>query len=905
MTDTPRVTTVNMEDEMRNSFMDYAMSVIISRALPDARDGLKPVHRRILYTMYRLHNTKDQSYVKSARVIGDTMGKLHPHGDSAIYEALVRMAQDFSLRYCLVDGQGNFGSIDGDPPAAMRYTEVRMERLSDSLLADIDQDTVDMIPNYDDKDLEPAVLPSRFPNLFVNGASGIAVGMATKIPPHNMGEMIRATKALLDNPQMTTRELMAFVPGPDFPTGGIIYGRAGIRTAYETGRGTITVRAKTEIEELPGGRSQIIVTEIPYQVNKARMLESIADHVKDKKIEGISDIRDESDRHGIRVVIALKKDVQPEVLLNNLYKMRWLQTSYGMNLIAIVDRRPKMLTLKSGLAVFLRHRREVVVRRTRYLLDQAMLRRELVEGLGLAAVEIDLVVHLIRTSKDRDEAKSRLMEHAFGGLAEFLRRAGQPEDKVQQASDIYHLSERQTKAILEMRLQNLTGLQQEKLAQEYGELCVKIAEFELILSDEERLKEVIRSELDEILAAYDDARRTEIVDRSGEINPEDLIADEDMVVTMTTSGYVKRTPLSEFRAQQRGGKGRSGVHVRAEDELMSMFIGGALAHVLLFTDRGRVFSKRVYEIPQRSTSSQGKALVNLIEMQEGERVVEMLPVGEFEENRYVVTATRNGIVKKTELQAFSNVRSSGIIAVVLDEDDSLIEVRITDGNEQVVLATAMGQGIRFLESQIRSMGRVSRGVKGMTLRTGDRVVSMTTVLPESDVFVLTVTERGYGKLSPLSQFPVRHRGGVGVLTARLGEKFGEVVALRIVEMGDQLMLITTRGKVIRIPVDSISVRGRVTTGVTLVKTDSDEAVNVVARIPFSAEDEDDEGEGGEQDGESPEGSLTADTAESDGDQATDDVDAEMSDSEGDSKASEGPDGGPAGSDAGDGDEMEP
>ncbi len=834
-------TLVSIEDELRTSFIDYAMSVIVARALPDARDGLKPVHRRILYTMYRLRNLWNQPYIKSARVVGDTMGKLHPHGDSAIYEALVRMAQDFSLRYPLADGQGNFGSIDGDPAAAMRYTEIRMAKLAGELLADIDKDTVEFIPNYDDKDMEPTVLPTRVPNLLVNGSSGIAVGMATNIPPHNLGEVVRACKALVHNPHMTSRELMEYVPAPDFPTGGIIYGRAGLRSAYETGKGSITIRSKAHIEEISGGRSQIIVTEIPYQVNKAQLLEKIADLVKAKQIEGITDIRDESDRTGMRVVIQVKREAQPEVVLNKLFKQTSLQKTYGINLIAIVDRRPKLLNLRAALVAFLKHRREVVLRRSRHDLAEAKARLEVVEGLGLASVEIDRVIEIIRSSKDPEEARTRLTEHEFTGLGEFLRRAGRPESEIEAARQKgpYHLSERQAQAILDMRLHRLTGLQQDKLASEYGSLCTVIEELTRILSDEDRLNEVIVEELDAILEEYADERRTEIVERTGEITEEDVVADEDMVVTMTVSGYIKRTPLSEFRAQHRGGKGRTGAAVRAEDQIAHMFVGTALSHVLLFTNSGRVFSKRVYQIPERAPASQGKAMINFVDLQDGEQVVAMLPIRDFEDGAYVVFATERGIVKKTELSAFDSIRSTGIIAAVLDEGDSIIEVRVTDGERHILLATAMGQAIRFPENQIRPMGRVSRGVKGITLRPGDRVISMTTVEAASAGLILTVTERGFGKLTHLSEYPLRNRGGIGVLTARINEKSGRVVSLRTVSLEDHVMLITTRGRVIRIPVSSISQLGRVTTGVTLVRGEPDESVMMVARISVEEDSEDD------------------------------------------------------------------
>jgi DNA gyrase subunit A len=843
MTQQPKLTNVTIEDEMKSSFMDYAMSVIISRALPDARDGLKPVHRRILYTMQRLRNFWNQPYMKSARVVGETMGKLHPHGDASIYDALVRMAQSFSMSVPLADGQGNFGSIDGDPPAAMRYTEVRMAKVTGELLADIDKETVEFVPNYDDKDEEPVVMPTRFPNLLVNGSAGIAVGMATNIPPHNLGEILRATVALINDPHISTRQLMEHVPGPDFPTGGIIYGRGGIYSAFETGRGGVVVRAKADIEELEGGRSRIVVTEIPYQVNKSRLLEKIADLVKEKRLEHISDIRDESDRQGLRVVVTLKKDAPAEVVLNKLYKLSPLQNSFGVNMVAIVDRKPQMLTLKSALKVFVRHRRMVIIRRSQYELRQALDRLEVVEGLGLASVEIDTVIRIIRNSLDPEEARQGLMEHEFTGLRQFLIRAGRPEVEIEEAvkKGKYRLSERQAQAILDMRLHRLTGLQQEKLASEYADLCHTITELRKILGDEQKLKDVMISELEEIEKNYAIERRTEIIEESGDITVEDLIADEPMVVTMTLSGYVKRTPLSEFKAQQRGGRGRRGAKVRSEDELATTFVASALSHVLLFTNNGRAFCVKVYEIPKGAPHARGKPFVNVVDLQDDEKVMQMLPVSEFEPDNYIVMATSRGTVKKTELMAFANIRANGIIAIVLEEGDSLIEAKLTDGEMEVLLATAQGRVVRFSEEQVRAMGRVSRGVRGIKLRSEDSVVSMATVVPESDALTLTVTERGYGKLTHLTDYPTHNRGGLGVLAARLRDRDGRVVSLRIVDPTDDVMLVTSRGTVIRTPVEGISIRGRVTTGVTLVRVSEDEAVMAVVRLPEEEEEDEEEG----------------------------------------------------------------
>ena len=847
MTQHKQLINVNIEDEMKNSFMDYAMSVIVSRALPDARDGLKPVHRRILYTMHRLKNFYNQPYIKSARVVGDTMGKLHPHGDASIYDALVRMAQDFSMRFPLADGQGNFGSIDGDPPAAMRYTEVRMARLAAELLSDIEKETVEFTPNYDEKDEEPVVMPTRFPNLLVNGSSGIAVGMATNIPPHNISEICRAAIALIENPGISTPDLMDIVPGPDFPTGGMIYGRGGIFSAYSTGRGSIVVRGRAEIEQLENGRSRIIINEIPFQVNKTRLLEKFASLVKEKRILHISDIRDESDRRGMRVVVTLKKDAPGEVVLNKLYKLSPLQTTFGVNLIAIVDRRPQMLTLKAALGVFTRHRRHVVVRRSQYELRQAQFRREVVEGLGLASVEIDTVIRLIRGSQDPGEAKEKLMTHEFTGLKQFLLRAGRPPHEVEEVTKkpFYKLTERQAQAILDMRLHRLTGLQQDKLAQEYAELCDEIAELEDILGDEDRLKGVIIEEMEEIIERYGQERRTEIIEESSDITVEDLIADEPMVVTLTLSNYVKRTPLAEFKAQTRGGRGRRGAQVRAEDEITITFVASALSHVLLFTDSGRVFSVKVYQFPKGAPHSKGRPLVNVIDLQEGEKVVQMLPVDEFAGDLFVLSATSRGIVKKTELMAYANIRATGIRALVLDDGDSLIDAKITNGSMDVLLGTKLGQAIRFSEEQARPLGRVSRGVKGIKLKTGDEVVSMSTLEPEADVLAFTVTEQGYGKLTPISEYPTQNRGGMGVLTIRLKKRDGGILSLRIVDPTDDVMLVTNRGTVIRTPVSGISVRGRVTTGVVLVRLLEDESAMVVVRIPEdeNGEDSEDEQEG--------------------------------------------------------------
>ncbi len=845
----PTVLSINVEEEMKSSFLDYAMSVITSRALPDVRDGLKPVHRRILYTMHILKNYWNQSYKKSARVVGDTMGRFHPHGDSAIYDALVRMAQPFSLRYLLADGQGNFGSVDGDPAAAMRYTEVRMSRLASELLADIEKETVPFGPNYDEKEMEPLVLPTRVPNLLVNGASGIAVGMATNIPPHNLGEIIDATIELIHNPDLSDPELLQIVPGPDFPTGGIIYGRAGIYSAFETGRGSVVMRGRAEFEETKSGRRLIVIDEIPFQVNKSRLLEKIAELVKDKNIEGIADIRDESDRRGMRIVVLLKRDAVDEVVLNQLYKQTPLQSNFGVNMIAIVGGEPRTLNLRDCLKHFISHRREVVVRRCEYELRQAKDRQEIVEGLGVAIEAIDLVIQTIRSSKDTAEANARLRDIEFTGLGSFLRRAGRSDEEVAaaEAQGPYKLSARQTQAILEMRLQRLTGLQREKLEGEYAELATEIARLEAILSDDQLLMNVIVEELQAIRDVYADERRTQILDASGDFAMEDLIADEDMVITMTHSGYIKRTPLAEYRAQARGGKGRRGAGLKEEDVITDVFASTSHRPILMFTDQGRVYLKKTWELPSGGPASRGKALVNVLELQDGEKVLCIRPVPEFAEGQYVFMATRKGIVKKTDLMAFANVRATGIIAIGFAEGDSLINARITDGNHDVLLGTRNGQAIRFPEEQVRAMGRTARGVKGINLRDGDEVVGMETVAEESEALVLTVCEHGFGKCTENVEYPTKKRGGLGVITIKTTERNGEVVDLRLVESDDHILLVTVQGKIIRLAVDGISVVGRNTQGVTLFKLDKAEKVVSVATIKESEDEESEDEPAGDAD----------------------------------------------------------
>ncbi len=827
---------INISDEMKRSFLDYAMSVIVSRALPDVRDGLKPVHRRILYTMHILKNTPTQPYKKSARVVGDTMGRFHPHGDAAIYDALVRLTQPFSMRYPLVDGQGNFGSIDGDPAAAMRYTEVRMAKIALEMLADIDKDTVDFVPNYDDKEFEPAVLPARLPNLLVNGASGIAVGMATNIPPHNLSEVVDGAVTVLEDPEIDLAGLIQKIHGPDFPTGGIIYGRAPIIEAYKTGRGRLLVRGVVDVEELREGRTALVVTELPYQVNKARLIEKIADLVKNKEIAGISDIRDESDKRGMRVVIMLKRDAMPEVIKNQLFKKTELQTTIGMNLIAIVDGRPKLLSLKEILQHFIEHRRQVVLRRTEYELREAEERREIVEGLGVASMDIDEVIRIIRSSHTPDEARSRLMLHDFHGLEAFLERAGVHREDIPAT---YRLSRRQAQAILDMRLHRLTGLQQEKLAEEYRELLDRIEKLRKILNDPEELKRVIREELEELKNKYGDERRTAIEERSGEVTLEDIIPNKEMVLTLTRAGYIKRTGTSDYQAQGRGGKGKKGAELRDEDDAVIQVLV-AMNHdvVLFFTDTGRVFRRKVYELPEGKRSARGKALVNFLGLEPGERVVAMLSISGFDEGGYLFFATRRGIVKRSELSLFTNIKQSGIKAIHIDDDDGLLRVSLTDGRGHVLLGTRGGLVVRFSEDDVRSMGRTARGVKGISLRGDDEVVSMDVFDPaDSALTVLTMSASGYGKRSPVEEFPAVHRGGKGVIAQKVTDRTGALAAISIVQEGYDLLAFTEKGQTIRVQVENIKVQSRNTQGVKIMSISDDDRITDLALVPRDSEDD--------------------------------------------------------------------
>ncbi len=834
------ITPVAIEEEMRSSFMDYAMSVIVARALPDARDGLKPVHRRILFAQRGLSNYWNRPYLKCARVVGDVIGKYHPHGDQAVYDALVRLAQDFSMRYTLVDGQGNFGSIDGDPPAAMRYTECRMAKLSSELLADLDKETVDWVPNYDEKELEPTVLPTKVPNLLVNGASGIAVGMATNIPPHNLGEVISAVLALIADPNVTDDELLELIPGPDFPTGGIIRGRAGIVSAYRLGRGSIQVRGRANFEEVRKDRLAIIVTEMPYMVNKARWIQTTAGLVREKRLEGIADIRDESDRTGIRVVIELKRDANEQVVLNNLYKMTALQSSFNVNMLAIVNQRPQVMTLRMALEVFLQHRRDVVTRRSLHDLRQARSRREIVEGLGLAVLQIDRVIEIIRSSKDTDEAKGRLIAERMGGLDGFLERAGRPEEEVRAAREagFVNLTERQAQAILDMRLGRLTGLEREKLEAEYRELWALTDYLENLLQNESALMQAIVEELEEIKKNFADPRRTEIVDQEGEILDEQLIAVEDMVVTRTHLDYVKRTSVSEYSAQGRGGRGIKGATSGGEDDFIAdMFVASTHDDLLIFTTKGRVYQKRVYELPEGGRTSRGRPLVNVIDLQDDEKVVDMLPVKEFGADHYIFMATRSGTVKKTVASAFSKIRANGIIAIGIEEGDQMVDVSLTDGDMDVLLATANGNSIRFQEDQVRAMGREARGVRGINLREGDRVVGMAVFPRDSQGTLLTVCEHGFGKRTRLEEYPTKNRGGIGVINMKTSARNGPVSGIRLVSEDDHVMLISDHGRIIRTRVSDISVQGRATQGVRVMRVDDDERVMSVERLAEEDEEE--------------------------------------------------------------------
>jgi DNA gyrase subunit A len=806
--------TVNIEDEMRKSYMDYAMSVIVGRALPDVRDGLKPVHRRVLFAMNELGNDYNKPYKKSARVVGDVIGKYHPHGDSAVYDTIVRMAQDFSMRYPLVDGQGNFGSIDGDSAAAMRYTEVRMDRLAHELLNDIDKETVEFGPNYDDSLEEPLVLPCKFPNLLVNGSEGIAVGMATKIPPHNLGEVIDGLVAMIDDPTLDDLALLRHIPGPDFPTGGFILGREGIREAYRSGRGIIQMRARAMVEQnRRTGRESVVVNEIPFQVNKARLIEKIADLVKDKKIEGIADLRDESDRDGMRIVIELKKDTIPQVIINQLYKMTPMQSSFGIIMLAIVGGQPKVLALREVLGHFIAHRKEIVTRRTLFELKKAEARAHILEGLKIALDNLDEVIQVIKTSATPAEAKERLVAR-------------------------FELSEIQAQAILDMRLHRLTGLERDKIIEEYNQVLALIRRLKEILGSESEILKIIKGELCEIRERYADARRTEIIAMAADLSIEDLIVEEDMVVTVSHSGYIKRNAVSLYRAQRRGGKGATGMRPKEEDFVENLFIASTHSYVLVFTNRGKVYWLKVHEIPQGGRAARGKAIVNLLNLAADEKVMTILPVKEFAEGRYIITATRKGTVKKTDLMAYSNPRQGGIIALTIDEGDSLIAARLTDGTMDIILASRNGKSIRFPETDARPMGRTARGVRGMMLEGKDVLIGMEVVSNATASTLVSVTETGYGKRTSLSEYRVQSRGGKGIITIKTGGRNGQVVDVKLVDNESDLMFITDRGKVLRTRVGALSIIGRNTMGVRLMVLETDERIVAVAKL---AEKEDDEG----------------------------------------------------------------
>jgi DNA gyrase subunit A len=828
---------VNLEDEMKQSYLDYAMSVIVGRALPDVRDGLKPVHRRVLYAMSVLGNDWNRPYKKSARIVGDVIGKYHPHGDTAVYDTIVRMAQPFSLRYMLVDGQGNFGSVDGDSPAAMRYTEVRMARIAHELLADIDKETVDFVPNYDESEQEPAVFPTRLPNLLVNGSAGIAVGMATNIPPHNLAEVINACLALIDDPAIEIGALMEHLPGPDFPTAGIINGVRGIHEAYKTGRGRIWLRARshTEIDE-GRGRQSIVVTELPYQVNKARLLEKIAELVKEKKIEGIAELRDESDKDGMRMVIDLKRGEVAEVVLNNLYQHTQLQNVFGINMVALVDGQPRLINLKQCLGAFIRHRREVVTRRTVYDLRKARERAHVLEGLAVALANIDEVIALIRGSPNRAAAREGLMARAWepGIVTAMLERAGaaasRPEGLAEAfgpGEDGYRLSDAQTQAILDLRLHQLTGLEQDKIVNEFRELLDRIKELLAILNSPERLMQVIRDELVQVREQFSDERRTEILTDRLDLTLEDLITDEEVVVTLSHAGYAKAQPLSVYTAQRRGGRGKSATDVREEDFIDKLFIASTHDTLLCFSSRGKAYWLKVYELPQAGRTARGKPIVNLLPLDPDERINAVLPVREFPENRYVFMATASGVVKKTPLADFSRPRTNGIIAIDLREGDYLVDVAITDGTRDVMLFSNAGKVIRFGEGEVRPMGRTACGVRGIRLQPGQRVISF---ILAGEGSVLTATANGYGKRTPIEDYPVYGRGGQGVISIQMTLRNGEIVGAVPVDGDDEIMLITDRGTLVRTRAREVSIMGRNTQGVKLISLGEAEQLAGIERI---------------------------------------------------------------------------
>ncbi len=808
MTDNELTAVISIEKEMKRSYLDYAMSVIIGRALPDVRDGLKPVHRRVLYAMRELKNDYNKPYKKSARIVGDVIGKYHPHGDTAVYDTIVRMAQDFSMRYTLVDGQGNFGSIDGDPAAAMRYTEVRMTRLAQQMLEDLDKETVDLAPNYDESMTEPTVLPAKVPALIINGSSGIAVGMATNIPPHNLSEVVDATCALIDHPEITWEGLMEHMPGPDFPTAGIIYGTQGIKEAYQTGRGIIRMRGKAVVEKDRNDNETIAVTEIPYQINKTRLIEKIAELIKNKQLEGIRYVRDESDRRGMRIALGLKRDAVSGVVINQLYKHTQMESSFGIIFLAVVRQRPQVLSLKQILENFIEHRKEVIIRRTRYDLRKAEERAHILEGLKIALDNLDAVVKLIRESSSPAEAKEKLI-------------------------GAFDLTAIQAQAILDMRLQRLTGLERDKIITEYEAVLKDIARFREILASEQLVRNIIKEELIELKEQFGDARRTQIVRKTRELTLEDMIAEEDMVVTISNSGYIKRNPITLYQSQRRGGKGKTGMGTKEEDFVSHLFVASTHHYFLFFTNRGKVYWCKVYDIPQAGRTSRGKAIVNLLDFEEGERMTTVLAVPAFEPGGYVLMATQNGTVKKTDIMAFSRPRAGGIIALDLVPGDELIAARITDGSQNVFMGSATGKSIRFHESDIRPSSRIARGVRGMRLAPGERIVGMQALQFGQTLFA--VTENGFGKRTSIDEYPVHKRGGKGVITIKTSERNGMVVGVLEIQEGQDIMLITDRGKIIRMPVSNISVISRNTQGVKLI--DMEPGERVVSAVCLAEDDD--------------------------------------------------------------------
>ena len=837
---------VSLEEEMRKSYLDYAMSVIVGRALPDVRDGLKPVHRRVLFAMHELSNDWNRAYKKSARIVGDVIGKYHPHGDTAVYDTIVRMAQDFSLRYTLVDGQGNFGSVDGDNAAAMRYTEIRMARIAHDLLADLDKDTVDFGPNYDGSEHEPLVFPARFPNLLVNGSSGIAVGMATNIPPHNMNEVVDACIALLRNPDMDIEELIELVPAPDFPTGGFIYGLAGVKEGYRTGRGRVIMRGRTHFEDIgKGDRQAIIIDELPYQVNKANLLIKVGELVREKKIEGITEIRDESDKSGMRAVIELRRGEMPEVVLNHLFKQTQLQDSFGINMVAIVDGQPRLLNLKEVIDAFLRHRREVVTRRTIFELRKARERGHILEGLAVALSNVDEIIALIKAAPTPAEAKQGLMGRAWRSslVEDMLSRvsdASRPEGLAPEYGLVkgagYHLSDAQAQAILELRLQRLTGLEQDKIVGEYREVMDKIADLMDILAKPERVTQIIGEELAAVKAQFGDKRRSEIITHTQDMSMEDLIAPEDVVVTLSHSGYMKAQKLDEYSAQKRGGRGKQAASTKEDDFVDNLFIANTHDYILCFSNRGRVYWLKVYDVPQGSRIARGKPIVNLLPLAEGEKINAILPVREFTEDKYVLFATADGTVKKTALSQFGNPRKAGIIAIALDEGDFLIGVAITDGKHDVMLFSDEGKAVRFDENDVRVLGRDTRGVRGMNLAKGGKVISLL-VAEDEQQSVLTATENGYGKRTPIAEYTRHGRGTQGMIAIQTSERNGKVVAATLVNPEDEIMLIGTNGVLIRTRVNEIREMSRATQGVTLMNLDKGDKLAGLSRIAEPEETE--------------------------------------------------------------------